>query len=323
MRKRVEATLAVLLILSCVGLRLAYTRHLTPSEERVDLINIDALSPYGKLERPIVRFPHEKHVAGVETESGCLLCHDPRPEDEAGILFTLKGRQGLAKDALQELYHSQCIGCHADREAAKQPTGPQICSGCHVNSQGDAPSISHSLDFDPRLHALHTEKASLDCASCHDALDAAPRPEGSAKGHVATPDNPSHALCISCHLTEQKNGHSRAPLDCSGCHALPPMAPDDALAAGVNLQGGEVAFDHDLHEEADISCEVCHHKEPETSCSECHTDGDSSRGGGVSLHAAMHSKVADRSCIGCHDAMGAGEVDDCTGCHAPFSSGNQ
>ena len=310
MRKRVEATLASLLILLCVGLRLAYTSDMTSPEGGVDLIVMDALLPLGKLERPSVRFPHEMHAAGGE-EASCLLCHEARPGEDAGIFFTFKGRDGLSREEIKDLYHTECINCHAEREVARKPTGPQVCSGCHVNPTAVQFPSSHSVDFNPSLHTLHTEKAAIDCQACHDVFDEDGRKEASS-------GNASHDLCIACHLSDKARENSNAPLNCTGCHEAPSMPLEEIELAENKVHGGEVDFDHDLHEMADISCEVCHHKEPETSCDQCHTDGDSIKGGGVSLQVAMHTKNEERSCVGCHEAMGAGVVDDCTGCHAPF-----
>ena len=312
MRKRVEATLTIFLILSCVGLRLAYTDHRTPPEESVDLITIDALAPLETLKRPAVRFPHGIHVAATGEDASCLACHDPAVGGSPGISFTLKDRQGLSGEAVQGLYHDRCIGCHADREAAGQPTGPQVCSGCHEKHIPDPSPMSHAVDFDARLHMRHTDEAALDCRTCHDAL-------ASADGNSDT-GKAAHALCITCHLDTTTAGTSDAPLGCIGCHAMPLTSSDNEEQPAMAAYGGEVEFDHDLHDEADISCDVCHHKEPETGCTECHTGRGSLEGGGVTLHTAMHSLTADRSCIGCHDTMGAGVVDDCTGCHAPFGT---
>lgn len=300
MRKRVEATLAVLLILSCVGLRLAYTEHRMPPEEGVDLITIDSIAPLDTLQRPPVRFPHGIHVSATSESTGCLACHDPAPGTGHGISFSMKNRHELSGEALQDLYHNQCIGCHADRETAGLATGPQVCSGCHVKPVTDSSPISHAITFDAHLHMRHTDDAALDCKACHDAL-----PSGGNSDEA-------HGLCVTCHL----DSASDAPLECTGCHALSASQGEGHGAA----HGGEVDFDHDLHEEADISCEVCHHKEPDTGCAECHPRRGEPGGDSVSLQAAMHSRTSDRSCIGCHDTMGAGVVDDCTGCHAPFGT---
>ncbi|WP_366945193.1 cytochrome c3 family protein [Desulfoluna sp.] len=326
MRKRVEATFAILLILLCVGMRLAYTGNEKLPERGEDLIILDALDSFGERERPAVRFPHEKHVADEQGASNCLVCHEPRSEEGSGIKFAFKNRDGLSREAVKDLYHSECLGCHADLEAAGQPSGPQICSECHVNSSVDSPRSSHTLHFDASLHALHEDAASLDCQACHDSSGAVQRVVAQDASHPVSPKNSSHALCITCHLNVRTSGETSAPLDCTGCHANPPASAsssEDTLLSENVAHGGEVTFDHDLHESADIACDVCHHKEPETSCSECHTDGASPESGGITLQVAMHTRSSERSCLGCHESMGAGVVDDCTGCHEPFTVGHK
>jgi len=320
MRKRVEATIAIFLILSCVGLRLAYTSYLTTPEESVDLITIDTLAPFDTLQRPVVRFSHELHVSATGGDASCIACHEPHPDDTSGLSFTLKDQQGLSREDIQDLYHAECIGCHADRESDGQPTGPQVCSGCHVKHIPETSPISHAVDFDSGLHVVHTDNAALDCQACHGILASGDMEKVTDSGDTG---KAAHALCITCHVNTVKAGTSEAPLNCGGCHALPRPALDDAGTPAIIAQGGEVEFDHDLHDEAGISCEVCHHKEPDTGCAECHTSGESPKGGGVTLQVAMHSRTADRSCIGCHNTMEAGVIDDCTGCHTPFSADPQ
>ena len=313
MRKRIEVILASLLILLCVGLRMAYTGSVAQRDGGADLIKLDALTPFGALERPAVYFPHEKHASNGD-EASCLTCHDPESGEDAGLVFTFKSQDGLSKDELKDLYHTQCLSCHADLESAHQPSGPQVCGGCHVNEAPATEVPSHALEFDESLHTLHTETAAIDCQSCHDLLDSTEEDAPSASLY----ENSSHDLCVSCHLAEAT---PEAPLDCSGCH-LSSLTPSMAMPASTEgPRGGEVLFDHDLHEAADVSCEVCHHKEPDTQCSECHTDGDSIKSGGVTLQTAMHTRSAEGSCVGCHEEMGIGTLDECASCHTPFGNG--
>ncbi|WP_300669987.1 cytochrome c3 family protein [Desulfoluna sp.] len=322
MRIRVGAALAILLVLFFFSLCLANSKDNGGQGLGGDVIAIDAMLPYGERERPPVLFPHDRHAA-YSGETGCLSCHDERSGDGSGISFAFKGRKGLSGNEIRDLYHTECIRCHAEGVATKQPTGPQICGGCHVRDKAVPTSSSYAIDFDDSLHFTHTEKATLDCRACHDLLNGDDSEKsGDSMSPGLSSDNVSHDLCITCHLVDRNHKKPSGPLSCKACHALPAQSLADLNPSKDVARGGEVLFDHDLHEMADISCDVCHHKEPDTRCSECHTDGDSSQGGGISLYAAMHTRNADRSCIGCHDEMGAGDVDDCTGCHAPFRTGN-
>jgi len=307
MRKRVGATLAFLLVLFFFGLCLANSKETGEQSEVSDVIIMDAMLPYGELERPQVRFPHEKHAKNGG-KTACLQCHKARPD--GGFSFAFKQRKGMSGTEVRDLYHAECIRCHAEAAATTKLTGPQVCGGCHVRHLTAPPSSSHNVDFDNALHSIHTDQASLDCLSCHDFLQG---DSDEANDSVRIP----HDLCVTCHVSTLNAEEASGPISCNACHGLPDRVSSESRVASG---GGEVSFDHDLHEEADISCETCHHKEPETACSECHTDGKSAKGGGISLYTAMHTQKAEGSCIGCHDAMGAGAVDDCTGCHAPFSS---
>ena len=303
MRKRVELTLASILILLCIGLRLAHTDNIRRQDRAAHLIALDGLASMGELERPVVQFPHGMHAVG-DDDASCRTCHDVAPDGE-GLLFVFKAQEGLSREEIKALYHDQCIGCHADRESANKPTGPQMCSGCHEKEPLKSVKPMHPVDFNTPLHTLHTEKAALACQTCHDLPDS-PAPFDQDR---------SHDLCLGCHLTGQSNDSASAPLDCGGCHtSKSPLLVLDGDAS----QGGQVAFDHELHEMADVSCEVCHHKEPETACRECHTDGKTDTDVKISIQAAMHTKKSERSCVGCHEEMGIGDVDDCTSCHQPF-----
>lgn len=321
MRKRVGATLAIFLILFFFSLCFAGSQDKGGQSTGADLITMDSMSPHGAPARPWVQFPHGKHVARAG-ETGCLLCHEPRSGQGEGISFSFKQTRGLAGPQAMDRYHSGCLGCHADVAAATGPTGPQVCGGCHVRGAAALAPSSHDVDFSASLHCIHTEDVALDCGTCHGLPHGDDRPvplEG--KGLSAFSGNASHDLCLTCHITDRNTGKESGPLTCNACHG-PAAQPSSRTCSPENVpHGGEVSFDHELHASADISCEACHHKAPETACSECHTDGHSIKGGGVSLYAAMHTRNTDRSCIGCHDAMGAGEVHDCTGCHAPFRDG--
>ena len=310
MHKRVGAILAFFLVLLFFGLCLAQSREGGGESQGGDVISMDTIVPYGELERPKVQFPHKKHVPNAD-KATCLQCHEARPDGVISLAF--KERKGLSGIEARDYYHAQCIGCHADAAAAKQSTGPQVCGGCHVKGE-PAPSSSHDVHFDDTLHSIHSEAASLDCRTCHDRLHG----DDVVDGPAMSRRNVSHDLCVGCHVSTLGTGEPGGPVTCKACHNDP---DDTSSMPRVAAGGGEVLFDHDLHEGADLSCDACHHKEPETACAECHTGENAPEGGGVSLYTAMHTRKAERSCIGCHDSRGAGEVDDCTGCHAPFSSG--
>lgn len=83
----------------------------------------------GALERPVVAYDHGRHAKALDDK--CETCH---PEVKPGDLSQKLGRveDGNDRDALVDLYHAQCRGCHAARAKAKLSTGPLMCGECHV-----------------------------------------------------------------------------------------------------------------------------------------------------------------------------------------------
>lgn len=89
----------------------------------------------GKHERPLVVFNHEDHANKID----CLQCHhdfDAYMNNRGGEgqpCGTCHGPQAT-KDtkSLEDAFHQQCKVCHEQMRALGRPTGPVICSGCHV-----------------------------------------------------------------------------------------------------------------------------------------------------------------------------------------------
>ncbi len=244
MCKRVGSILAILFVLFCATVSLADTGQKEPR----DVITIDALMPFGELERSVVQFPHGQHTAAMP-EMDCLSCHDERRDartgKSTGLTFQFKDHGSLSeKEAIKDLYHAKCLDCHAERAVAKESTGPQTCNACHVKNSID-PTPLEKVRMDAALHATHADKASLECASCHHAYDPAEKKAVYVKGEegsctychqenvpvspsegmpTTTVKTASHDQCLNCHLTVQKDqiaqgdGVKTGPLLCSQCH---------------------------------------------------------------------------------------------------------
>jgi len=85
---------------------------------------------FGTLERPPVRFDHDKHTVALE-EEGCETCH--RAEDNGNLLFTYSAVEGQTRrNALMNVFHDHCIECHTERAAEGKEAGPVTCGECHV-----------------------------------------------------------------------------------------------------------------------------------------------------------------------------------------------
>ncbi len=95
-----------------------------PETGRPDLIKIDTLAAYRKLELPPVTFSHDKHTeALLKEKKACETCHSV----ENGKLSLAFKRQQTTKPAaaLKDIYHANCIGCHMETAAAGKKTGPR------------------------------------------------------------------------------------------------------------------------------------------------------------------------------------------------------
>ncbi|MCG8470825.1 MAG: hypothetical protein MI742_03095 [Desulfobacterales bacterium] len=205
MRKRTEAIFASLLILLCLGFRLAYTGtdSLTSPSLLIPLNHQDAI---GSSERADVLFPHEFHTQKLGADS-CVVCHDTVSDD-----FSFKMSQDLSGNALKDHFHNQCIECHASK------SGPQMCSGCHVNRMDLKPSAFETVSFDHSLHedadiacdTCHHKEPDTACAECHGEQEGG----GTPSLMVAMHKMDDEASCLGCHTSMgiQEAG------ECATCH---------------------------------------------------------------------------------------------------------
>lgn len=76
----------------------------------------------------------------------------------------------------------------------------------------------------PFPHALHVDKAKIDCAKCHHADKDPTQPDRCVKCHpVTAPPNVTnykdayHKQCIDCHKAVVAKG-TKAPTKCAECH---------------------------------------------------------------------------------------------------------
>lgn len=333
-------------ILSCL---LLGCNGAAPLEERVigaGVIPLRLPEGLGPLQRPAVEFNHPKHAEALK-QQGCEACH---PKGEDGGMSPKLGRleDGADSTALMELYHERCLGCHSERAAQKQPSGPQACGECHQQRREPRPTWERS-SFDYELHERHvkvTEETEGKCGTCHTTYDEQKREmvykEGAAGGagdyHGAKDPETraalrkvAHLTCIGCHLTKETKGLESGPTGCEGCHG--PKAAKPAKEAGkktrtaakivdnqpewswIHAPGARsatVAFDHKGHEGQVKFCSTCHHQTVRA-CKDCHTLTGDKQGGGITLAQAYHSPGARQSCVGCHRQEL--QKKDCAGCH--------
>lgn len=303
-------------------------------------ITLKLPEPFGALQRPAVEFDHEKHTQALQGQ-GCTACH----LDTGGGKLSLKlGRSedGDDRDALIEIYHERCIGCHTQRKQDKQTTGPLTCGECHVRRSMPV-SSRQPARFSYGLHDVHIETTGRKCAICHTLYDETKKKfvyrEGVAGGcgdyHGADTAEQrlalrtaAHTTCIPCHMKRKKDGQKHGPITCRGCHegkahepAKKPVSiqqlvsnqPESTWIQTAGATSKLVPFNHKIHEPQTHFCSTCHH-ETLRGCKDCHTLTGNSSGRGVTMATAYHHATSEHSCVGCHKKTM--DAKECSGCHA-------
>lgn len=291
------------------------------------------------LDRAAVEFDHAKHTKALEKD-GCATCHQ---SDEQGRLVAMLGRQRdpADPDALMELYHDRCIGCHEERAAQVHKSLPAACGDCHVEREA-ATSQRLAMRFDYSLHYRHVKAEGEKCETCHHVYDEATKKLEYKKGaedacrdchgardegNVLSLANASHRSCISCHQKHEQDGTKGGPHLCIGCHdeatrekmervAEPPRLlrgqPNKTWIHTAGAKSKVVPFNHERHEPGVFSCSACHHQTLKA-CKECHTLTGTEASNGVTLATSYHYGSSSHSCVGCHETKTA--TQDCSGCH--------
>jgi mono/diheme cytochrome c family protein len=323
--------------------------------KRADLIKIDSMAAFGRLEKAPVEFLHDAHTKALASKNlDCSACHLTKNNR---IYPKFKRFEDTDRKEVMNIYHNGCIACHGEMNLAKEKTGPTDCADCHTAKEKYL-SSRQAMGFDKSLHFAHSKNADNKCEKCHHAFNEDKKELFYDKGKEGTcrhcheqktQDNrismrqASHLGCINCHLNTTVTQQVNPPLTCAGCHDpveqqkfkkradIPRMErnqPDIVLlkSASKSSKADEkknlmnlVPFDHKAHEASNDNCRVCHHKSMQA-CGECHTPGGSTKGSSgaaaPNLENAMHKADSTRSCQGCHNA---GKQDkNCAGCHAPM-----
>ena len=337
----------VLLIVSLVSLSLLALTNCGQGQAdqkttRSDIINIDAMSVFGSLDRPPVQFQHDLHTEAIAKQGkDCQTCH---LQMENGRLSQKFSRlDDSDKDAMMILYHEKCIDCHNQTIVSGLKAGPTICGDCHKH-EPDLISSRQPIGFDKSLHHRHIEASGDDCGLCHHEYNEQTKElyykKGSestcrdchkeqAEGNKPSLETAAHWSCLGCHL---ENDNPDNPVDCAGCHdkqrqmsikivekpeRLKRNQPDFKLLSAfktelLSSKLNTVPFSHIGHERFNNTCRVCHH-ESMKACSECHTLTGNPAGDGVTLQQAMHDMNSEHSCIGCHNRKKS--ETECAGCH--------
>ena len=228
------------------------------SNSRSDMVVIDDLKGFGRLERPAVIFLHDLHTDAMEKQGrDCKACHQPlntgpvesgpialkkerlsvkfnRPDDTSGDIS-----DDTSKEKVMDIYHDGCIGCHKETAGAGKKAGPiEVCGECHGEKTGWR-SARLPMGLDKSLHFRHTEAnrdektGKGDCGRCHHEYDEKAKKlfytrdkEGSCRYcHLKETEKnrismrmAAHLSCIQCHKGKLAEKKEAGPVKCAGCH---------------------------------------------------------------------------------------------------------
>ena len=327
--------------LAMVGPGCNGTAHEAPRLVGPEIIVIRLPERFGPLQRPPVEFNHGLHAVKLE-DKGCTACH-LRAGKKGLTLKMGRADDGSNRDALMNLYHDQCMGCHKQRLRARKKTGPVTCGKCHLRRHSPL-SRRMAMTFDRSLHYRHVRAMKEECKECHHVLDKATKKLVYKKGeesacfdcHGDKDDgkklslrNASHRDCITCHLSRRQAGHKAGPVYCVKCHdarerqdivklddkEIPRLKRGQKDRIWLRAPGAKsriVPYDHEAHENRAPFCTTCHHKELKA-CRKCHSVDGKKKGQWVTIERAFHLVSSDHSCVGCHKKES--DKKDCAGCH--------
>ncbi|MEZ5358602.1 MAG: cytochrome c3 family protein [Candidatus Zixiibacteriota bacterium] len=339
-------SMLMLCALSLVGLTGCGETQATETVERADIITIDEMRNFGRLERPVVLFPHDLHTQALAAEGkSCETCHIKMENGKYAPLF--KRVANTDYDTVMNLYHDACIQCH--KETTGDKTGPVTCGECH---RKDAKFISTwtEIGFNRSLHYRHEQANMEKCDHCHHVYDEQQKKLVYVKNQESSCrdchkkekidnrlslEQAAHYKCFGCHLENPETG----PTTCAGCHDKQMqmdikvvehparlyrnqpdytyLSPDDAELVHAKLP--VVNFAHIDHEQYLDKCRTCHH-ETMKACNECHLlDPGEDAVTTVTLQQAMHDMQSKHSCAGCHAEKKS--QTQCAGCHALMEQG--
>ena len=236
---------------------------------RTDMVTIDAMKAFGKLELPPVTFLHDKHTLALKTgEKDCKACH---VEKDGQIVAKFGREKDTSKTQVKEVYHAKCIGCHTDMTKKGLKTGPLdgACRSCH-DAKPKVSSAKLEAGLNNALHFRHSSSKELpstlkdeatgelrkdNCDRCHHEYNKDTKKTFYAKGKEGTcracheakatkesrsMSQAAHDSCVNCHRTLALKGvKETGPTSCAGCHSAEAQAKTAAKNKDVVAKAGD------------------------------------------------------------------------------------
>jgi hypothetical protein len=312
-----------------------------PPQPRADIIRIDSLKVFGKLERPPVTFLHEKHTEALAKKNkDCSACHpsakDPLSGKERMSLQFMRLKDTSKQEGM-DVYHVNCIGCHRETKAAKEKSGPVECGNCHYDNPAVV-SVRQTIGMDKSLHYRHAKAQDDKCEQCHHEYNEVTQQLFYEKGKegtcrychkqvteqkVSSFGSAAHTGCIDCHRRTLAKNQNTGPFDCQGCHdpaqqkrikeveAVPRMKMNQPNMVLIKTANPESSTSEDVVRMQRVPFNHEVHEASNDTCRICH-------------HAAL------TSCVQCHTREGTKKGDfvtleqsmhrsnaeqSCLGCH--------
>lgn len=242
----------------------------------------------------------------------CATCHVVAPEiamwtesEHRAVRCQQCHHQSL-EDGLRILKVYLAGGALAGRHA---PVDLASCAACHATHDTRWPSIANSVG-----HRVHTEKAKLECTSCHGRQMHFNRPPRSTclTCHEGKSAGTAHeeAHCLACHnflSTGDELKPTRA--ECLGCHERQERPVVVSSSAPMQFscyachrphQGGGLVTCSDCHKPRDLA--GLHAAKGHEDCATCHQPHDwrSTKAQCFACHKDKASHHPEKSCSECH-----------------------
>ena len=136
--------------------------------KRADVIKIDSMAAFGRLEKSPVEFLHDNHTRALALKDlDCTACHMTKNDR---IYPKFKRFEDTDRIEVMNIYHQGCIACHGEMRLSREKTGPVDCDDCHTGKEKYL-SSRQAMGFDTSLHFAHSQSADNKCEKCHHAYN--------------------------------------------------------------------------------------------------------------------------------------------------------